>query len=197
MNLNKFILLAVIMISSVTCPSLADNNWPDWRGPNADGTSSAIGLPLIWSETENIVWKTPIHDFGHSTPVVWDNQIWLTTATKDGKTLYAVCTDLNTGKTIHNIEVFHPEDPQRINSNNTYATPSAVLEEGRAYVHFGTFGTAALNSKTGEILWRRTDINCDHMQGPASSPILYENLIILHFEGTDVQFITALNKKHG
>src|SRR3990170_5172714 len=86
--------------------TLAFANWPDWRGPTADGHSDATNLPLIWSETENIVWKVPIHDFGHSTPVVWGDQIWLTTATNDGHTLYAVCVDLDTGEVVHDIEVF-------------------------------------------------------------------------------------------
>jgi len=177
--------------------SQAQSNWPDWRGPTGDGRSDAIGLPLTWSETENVVWKTPIHGVGHSTPVVWGDQVWLTTATTDGHTLYAVCVDLGTGAIVHDIEVFHPDKPQSIHPANTYATPSAVVEEGRVYVHFGTYGTACLDSGTGEILWRRTDLNCDHMQGPASSPILFEDLLIVHLEGIDVQFIAALDKRTG
>ncbi len=172
-------------------------NWPDWRGPSADGRSDATDLPLTWSEEKNIVWKVPIHDAGYSTPVVWGDRIWLTTATEDGRTLYAVCVDLNTGAVVHDIEVFHPEAPQHINPNNTYATPSAVLEAGRVYVHYGTHGTACLDSETGKVLWRRTDLNCDHMQGPVSSPILFEDFLIVHLEGVDVQFIAALDKKTG
>ena len=172
-------------------------NWPDWRGPTGDGRSDATDLPLNWSESENIVWKTRIHDLGYSTPVVWGDQVWVTTATKDGRTLYAVCIDLNTGRVVHDVEVFHPKRPQRIHRNNSYATPSAVVEQGRTYVHFGTHGTACLDSKTGKVLWRRTDLNCDHMQGPVSSPVLFDDLLIVHLEGTDVQFIAALNKKTG
>jgi len=124
-------------------------------------------------------------------------QAWLTTATEDGRTLYALCVDVNTGAIVHDIEVFHPSEPQHINPNNTYATPSAVIEEGRVYVHYGTHGTACLNTKTGEVLWQRTDLNCDHIQGPVSSPILFEDLLIVHLEGGDVQFIAALNKNTG
>lgn len=191
------VLAVVVMLFSQ--PSIAgmDGHWPDWRGPTADGRSDATGLPLTWSETENIVWKTAIHDDGYSTPVVWGDQIWLTTATEDGRTLYAVCVDVNTGAIVHDIEVFHPDKPQRINPNNTYATPSAVVEEGRVYVHYGTQGTACLNSDTGEVLWRRDDLNCDHIQGPVSSPFLFEDLLIVHLEGGDVQFIAALNKATG
>ncbi len=185
----------VAVLSVCLTPAHAD--WPDWRGPTGDGRSDATGLPLTWSETENIVWKTPIHDFGHSTPVVWADQIWLTTATTDGRSLYAVCFDLATGAVVHDIEVLQPDKPQRVHAANSYATPSAVIEEGRVYVHFGTYGTACIDSGTGEALWRRTDLNCDHMQGPVSSPILFEDLLIVHLEGIDVQFIAALDKNTG
>lgn len=174
-----------------------ESNWPDWRGPTADGRSKATDLPLRWSETENIVWKTAIHDLGFSTPVVWGNQIWLTTANRNGKALYAVCVDLKSGRIVHDVEVFRPKKPQRIHSLNSYATPSAVVQEGRCYVHYGTHGTACLNSKTGKVLWRRDNLNCDHMQGPVSSPVLFEDLLIIHLEGIDVQFIAALNTKTG
>jgi outer membrane protein assembly factor BamB len=197
MKLNtKYWLIAIIVVLFANS-TLTFANWPDWRGPTCDGHSDAIGLPLKWSETENIVWKTPIHDLGYSTPVVWGDQVWLTTATMKGETLYAVCIDFNTGRVVHDIEVFHPEKPQRINRLNSYATPSAVVEKGFVYVHYGTHGTACLDTQTGKVLWSRTDLNCEHMQGPVSSPILFEDLLIVHLEGTDVQFIAALNKKTG
>jgi outer membrane protein assembly factor BamB len=191
---SRLIAFVVFFFASST---LAFANWPDWRGPTGDGRSNATDLPLNWSESENIVWKTRIHDLGYSTPVVWGDQVWVTTATKDGRTLYAVCIDLNTGRVVHDVEVFHPKPPQPIHRYNSYATPSAVLEEGRAYVHYGTHGTAAIDSKTGKVLWRRADLNCEHMQGPVSSPVLFEDLLIVHLEGTDVQFIAALDKKTG
>lgn len=185
--------LAVLSASAVS----AESNWPDWRGPNGDGHANAEDLPLTWSESENIAWKVPIHGRGYSTPVVWGDQIWLTTATEDGKELYAVCVSLKNGEILRDILVFQPAEPQRIHPNNTYATPSAAVEENRVYVHYGTHGTAALDTRTGEVLWRQTDLNCEHMQGPVSSPFLYGDLLILHLEGTDVQFITALNKNTG
>jgi len=197
MKLSSKSLLVVFVVALCVKSEPVFANWPDWRGPTCDGRSDATGLPLTWSETENIVWKTPIHDLGYSTPVVWDNQVWLTTATKNGKTLYAVCVDLNSGRVVHDVEVFHPEKPQRINRLNSYATPSAVVEEGFVYVHYGTHGTACLDTQTGKVLWGRTDLNCEHMQGPVSSPILFEDLLIVHLEGTDVQFIAALDKKTG
>ncbi|MCC6697608.1 MAG: PQQ-binding-like beta-propeller repeat protein [Candidatus Hydrogenedentes bacterium] len=189
----------VFVFAAVFCvhPALAQGEWPDWRGPKTDGHSDAAGLPLKWSETENVVWKTAIHDFGFSTPVIWGKLIWLTTSKEDGTALYAVGVDCESGKVIYDIEVFHVESPQRINPNNTHATPSPCIEEGRVYVHFGTSGTACIDTASGEVLWRRTDLNCDHMQGPASSPVIFEDLLIIHLEGKDKQFIVALNKTTG
>ena len=197
MKLNEKSWLGTILIAFFASLAPASANWPDWRGPTGEGHSEATGLPLHWSETQNIVWKTSIHDLGYSSPVVWDNQVWITTATKKGETLYAVCVDLTSGRIIHDVEVFHPERPQRIHRNNSYATPSAVVEKGSVYVHYGSHGTACLDTKTGEVVWRRDDLNCNHLQGPVSSPILYEDLLILSLEGTDVQFVVALDKKTG
>jgi len=172
-------------------------NWPDFRGPHHNGWSAAETVPLIWSENDNIIWKMLVHDRGWSTPVVWDDQIWLTTATPDGRELFALCVDYRTGIVLHDIKIFDAAEPERINSLNSYATPSPVIEAGRVYVHYGTYGTACLDTETGKILWQRRDLHCDHLQGPASSPFLHKNLLILHLEGQDVQYLIALNKENG
>ncbi|MBX7259412.1 MAG: PQQ-like beta-propeller repeat protein [Candidatus Hydrogenedentes bacterium] len=187
----------IFTAACLICAAFASADWPDWRGPTQEGHCDDANLPLHWSETENIAWKTEIHDIGLSTPVVWGNQIWLTTAVKDGTVLYAVCVDVESGKIVYDIPVFKVESPQHINPTNSYATPSATIEAGRVYVHYGSLGTACIDTANGETLWKRTDLNCDHMQGPASSPILFEDLVILTIEGTDKQFMVGLNKKTG
>jgi outer membrane protein assembly factor BamB len=186
----------IVSVAFCVCAG-AFGDWVDWRGATQEGITDAAGLPLHWSETENVAWKTPIHDLGYSTPVVKGGQAWLTTATQDGAGLYAVCVDVKSGKIVRDIPVFTIEKPQRIHPNNSYATPSAVIEAGRVYVHFGSAGTACIDTASGEVLWRRTDLNCEHMQGPASSPVLFENLVIVTLEGTDKQFMAALDKKTG
>ncbi|MHB0956636.1 MAG: outer membrane protein assembly factor BamB family protein [Pirellulaceae bacterium] len=175
----------------------AGENWPEFRGPTADGHSAASGLPLTWSETKNIAWKTPVHDYGWSSPVVWDNQVWLTTATEDGKQLFAVCLDCDSGKILHDVKVFDVEKPEHVASVNSYASPTPAIEAGRVYVHYGTYGTACLDTQSGQVLWTRRDLNCDHHEGPGSSPILFENLLIVHVDGRDVQYVVALDKLSG
>ncbi|MFC1538940.1 PQQ-binding-like beta-propeller repeat protein [Candidatus Latescibacterota bacterium] len=186
--------LLLLVISQVV---VAGDNWPSFRGPTNDGISDATALPVEWSESKNIQWKTAIHDQGWSTPVIWGNQIWVTTATEDGHNLYAICVDFISGKIIHDKLVFEIEEPQGKHDLNSYATPSPVIEAGRVYVHYGTYGTACLDTNSGNILWTREDLNCNHVQGPAGSPFLYKHLLILHLEGNDVQFVIALDKKTG
>ena len=175
----------------------AGETWPQFRGPTGDGHAKAKGLPLTWSESRNVRWKTAIHGRGWSSPVIWGKQIWLTTATKDGKELFAVCVDRQTGKVVHDRKVFDVASPQSIAGVNTYASPTPVIEAGRLYVHFGTYGTACLDTRTGKTLWARRDLNCDHHMGPGSSPILFEKLLIFPMDGCDVQYVAALDKATG
>jgi outer membrane protein assembly factor BamB len=174
-----------------------NSNWTFYRGTNLNGVSLNKDLPLTWNENENIVWKTTIHGKGGSSPVIFADQIWLTTADSAGKQLYAVCTSFKTGEIIHNVKVFVPDSIIRIHALNTHATPTPAIEEGYVYVHYGSMGTACLETRTGKIIWKREDLKCNHVQGAASSPIIYKDLLILHYEGVDIQYIVALNKKTG
>jgi outer membrane protein assembly factor BamB len=190
-----YFLFVTFLISSESVNS-QDKNWTHFRGSNLNGMAVTENIPLKWDSSE-IKWKTEIHDEGYSSPVVYNNQIWVTTAKADGKELYAVCVDFQTGKIIYDIKVFSPDEVERKNSLNTYATPTPVIEKGFVYVHYGSMGTACINSANGSIVWKQTGFKCKHVQGPASSPVIYKNLLILHFEGIDVRYIVALDKSNG
>ena len=197
----SLIVSVVLLAPHVTT---AANNWPQFRGPHGNGLASnpgdpkPIGLPLNWSETENVVWKTPIPHVGWSTPVVMDGRIWFTTATLKGHDFFVICVDADSGEIRLNKGLFHADDPEPLgNPINCYASPSAVVEPGRVYVSFGSYGTACLNTETFEVLWTRTDLPCRHLRGPGSSPVLFENLLILTMDGVDVQYLVALDKTNG
>lgn len=191
-------LAAVVCLLFAMCgPATADENWNQFRGPRGDGTSTALGLPVQWSEKEHVKWKTPVRGKAWSSPVVWGRQIWLTTAPPDGKELFAICLDLETGKPLHDVKIFDIEKPQFCIPKNSYASSTPVVEEGRVYVHFGAHGTACLDTDSGKILWQRQDLPCNHFRGPASSPIVWEDLLILTFDGFDHQYVAALDKKTG
>lgn len=199
MPMRLTLLASLIVALSV----LADDNWPEFRGPKGDGHSDATKLPLNWSDTQNVRWKTAIHDKGWSSPVIWGNQVWVTTATEKGDKCYAVALDRDSGKIIHDLLLFevsrpNPEDSfHKWKAFNSYASPTPVIEPGRVYVHFGVSGTACLDTASGKVLWQRTDLECDHHRGAGSSPIIYGDLIYLTFDGFDVQYVIALNKHTG
>ena len=189
-------LLFVFFLFAAKQVSSQEKNWTQFRGSNLNGMAISENIPLKWDESV-IKWKTAIHDKGYSSPVVYNNQIWVTTATTDGKKLYAVCLDYQTGKIIYDLLVFTPEVVEGKHSLNTYASPTPCIEKDKVYVHYGSMGTACINTADGSIVWKRTDLKCKHVQGPASSPIIYKDMLILHFEGTDVRFIVALDKTNG
>jgi outer membrane protein assembly factor BamB len=189
-------LLFVFFLFASKQVSSQEKNWTQFRGSNLNGMAISENIPLKWDESV-IKWKTEIHDKGYSSPVVYNNQIWVTTATTDGKKLYAVCLDYQTGKIIYDLLVFTPEVVEGKHSLNTYASPTPCIEKDKVYVHYGSMGTACINTADGSIVWKRTDLKCKHVQGPASSPIIYKDMLILHFEGTDVRFIVALDKTNG
>jgi len=204
-EIGRFLFLWALLLSAMGAPA-AQADWPEFRGPWGNGHVSAIdgskplGLPLHWSETNNVKWKTEIPYRGWSTPVVMNGQVWLTTATVDGHDFFAIGVDAESGKILFNEKVFHSDMPESLGngaSMNSYATPSPVIEPGRVYVHFGSFGTACLDTATGKVLWKRDDLPCRHYRGPSSSLVLFENLIILTMDGADLQYHVALDKKTG
>lgn len=176
---------------------VASNVWPQFRGPQGDGHAFSENLPLTWSETDNVRWKTAIHGRAWSCPVVWKDQVWVTTATEDGRKLSVLCLDLDTGKILRDIQLFDVDNPQFAHRFNTYASPTPVIEEGRIYVTFGSPGTACLDTATGEVLWQRRDLECNHFRGAGSSPILDGDRLFLNYDGSDFQYMVALDKHTG
>jgi outer membrane protein assembly factor BamB len=203
-NRSLFTSLTLAFLAFASQPARAD--WPEFRGPYGDGHVSApgdtnlLGLPLNWSETDNVKWKTAIPNRGWSTPVVLGNQVWMTAATVDGHDFFAICVDADSGNIRFNVPLFHSDNPEPLGngaSMNCYATPSPVIEPGRVYVHFGSFGTACLDTQTGQVLWKRNDLPCRHYRGPSSSLVSCQNLIILTLDGADLQYVVGLDKMTG
>jgi outer membrane protein assembly factor BamB len=171
-------------------------NWTEFRGPNGQGHSNERGLLLTWSETENVAWKVPIPGRGWSSPVVVDDQIWLTTASDDGRSLRAICLNRDSGRIVHNVEVFQLADPGSIHQKNSHASPTPTLEGDRVYLHFGSHGTACI-TRSGQIVWKTQELKYYHRHGPGGSPVVYGELLIVSCDGYDHQFVVALDKGTG
>jgi len=205
-SLSKlWVVLSSILIVFASGHSIdaAELPWPDRSGPTLNGHAAADdarGLPTEWSGAsgKNIAWKFAFEGEGHSSPVVGEGRVWFTSGTKDGKQQFIYALDEKTGKVLHHKLLFENEDPEPLsNGINNYASPSCVLEKGVVYASFGTYGNAKLDAKTAEVIWQRRDINCRHFRGPGSSPILFDDLLILTMDGIDQQFVTALSKQTG
>ena len=195
--------------------------WPEWRGPGGQGHAVASALPVNWSDADGIAWRTEIPGRGWSSPVIEGRQVWMTTAIEtpaspedaarrlkantggqpvtllDSVDLRAVCVDRETGKVTQNVLLLTQREPQWVHQTNSYASPTPVIENGRLYCHFGAFGTACLDTRTAKVLWKNTSLPVMHENGPGSSPIVWKNLVIFHLDGSDRQFLAALDKKTG
>jgi len=190
-----------IFASALLCAAVMeaqDTHWPEFRGPRGDGTTTSEHLPLKWDASAKVVrWATPVHGKAWSSPVLWGQKLWLTSATEDGRELFVICVDKDTGKIVQDDKLFEVAKPQYCIPFNSYASPTPALEEGRVYLTFGAAGTAALDASTGKVLWTRRDLECNHYRGPGSSPILYGDSLFLNFDGSDRQYVVALDKKTG
>jgi outer membrane protein assembly factor BamB len=186
-----------IAILAIALPAIAVGaDWPQFRGPDGQGQSTATGVPIAWSETENIAWKTAIPGLGWSSPAIRGKQIWITTAVDDGHTLRAICVDRDNGTIVLDVEVFKLDEPGSVHANNSHASPTPVIDGDRVYVHFGAHGTACLTAE-GDIVWKTQELKYAHGHGPAGSPVVWGDLVFINCDGTDVQYVVALDKNTG
>ena len=146
----RYLALCLLVGSSVHA-----GDSPQFRGPDGEGHSTEKHLPLTWSDTENVRWKASVEGLGWSTPSISEHQVWLTTALEDGKSLHIICLDEETGKMLHNVEVFHHDEPGPIHKKNSYASPSVLIEGERLFAHFGNLGTVCFD-RQANIIWKTT-----------------------------------------
>lgn len=172
------------------------DDWPEFRGPSGQGHSAERGLPVTWSETSHVKWKTPLPGKGWSSPAIQGDRIWLTTATEGGKSLRVLCVERNTGALLHDIEVFRLKATAHAHQKNSQASPTPVLEGDKVYVHFGALGTACLTNE-GALVWKTTLAYDNGQHGNGGSPVLYDDLLIVSCDGQSEQYVVALDKLTG
>lgn len=204
-----------------------DSNWPQWRGPESSGVAGDAGVPLEWSDTQNILWKTPIPGLGHSSPIIWGDRIFLTTAIEgevvegakapvhliDGKpwshpaatgadrkhTLKVLALDRDSGKILWDRTVYEGLMSDSRHAKASFASPTPVTDGQMVYAFFGTEGVYAFDFK-GNLKWKATVGTITSVSvGIGTSPLLYRNLLILQCDTEDGKgsFIVALDKKTG
>jgi len=205
---------------TAACVLSAHADWKQWRGPSGQGHADA-NLPLKWSETKNVEWRAELKGKGWSSPVIEGDQIWLTAAheveaseaekaerlkSNTGSQpvvvlslvkLHAICVDKNSGRLLHDVEILRKKNPQWSHKLNSYASPTPVIENGKLYCHFGSYGTVCVDTKKAKVVWKNQDLHVAHENGPGSTPVLWEDKLIFHMDGSDKQYIVALDKNTG
>jgi outer membrane protein assembly factor BamB len=179
-------------------------DWSQFRGPAGNGHAAAKHLPTTWNESTNVAWKTEIPGKGWSSPSLHRNRLYLTTAVpveaSDAEgplSLRTLCIDATNGHIIWNVEVFQQEaGAPKIHSKNSHASPTALVDDGHIYVHFGHQGTACLDLN-GKIIWKDTSHTYEPVHGNGGSPLLVGQLLIFSCDGADNPFVVALDTKTG
>jgi outer membrane protein assembly factor BamB len=196
-------LLASLLFIALTSPVRAEN-WPEFRGPTGQGHYAGKTLPLEWGPDKNVVWKEKIPGRGWSSPIVFEGRVYLTTAIpvseekKGDQSLCALCLDAATGKLLWQTPVFLQKGSTapNIHGKNSHASPTAIIDGKRLYVHFGHQGTAALDFQ-GKILWRNTELKYAPVHGNGGSLILADGKLVFSIDGSDKQMLVALDPETG
>lgn len=189
--------LALALLLALTGLTARAEDWPEFRGPTGQGHSTERGLPLEWSESRNVMWRTPVPGRGWSSPAVAGGRVWLTSAARERNdaSLRVLAYDVETGHEAVNVEVFRIRNAALLNSKNSHASPTPIVAGDRVYVHFGAEGTAAL-TLAGEIVWKAR-VPYENQHGTGGSPVLYDDLLIFNCDGWDAAFVVALDTRTG
>jgi outer membrane protein assembly factor BamB len=176
--------------------------WPEFRGPGAQGISTATNVPVSWNATSNIAWKVPVPGKGWSSPVLADGKIYVTTACQtEGSSdvsLRVLCLSAEDGRTLWNVEAIHPDAStlKPGHMKNSLASPTPIIHGDRIFAHFGHMGTACL-SLDGKVLWRQQQLKYSPMHGNGGSPLLVDSELVFSCDGVVSPFVVALDAKTG
>lgn len=192
-----YMLLFQCAALSVMASELKD--WPQFRGPNADGHVKGQTSPLEWSDSKNVAWKVAIPGLGWSSPSLVQGKIFLTTAVPigEGLSLRAMALDAKTGKTIWDREIRAVAKAPKIHSKNSHASPTPVIRDGSVYVHFGALGMASLAVEDGAIQWTNFELDYPPVHGSGGSPVYHDGKLVIVCDGSTKPFVAAVDAKTG
>lgn len=179
---SSFKIVTCFAIAAALCDFTFAENWTRFRGENGQGVSSEKNLPLSWSADENVVWKTPIPGTGWSSPIVFGDKVFLTTATDEGASCRVICINRDSGEVAWNQEV-HRQTPGPKRRQNSYATPTPVTDGERVYAVFYD-GTAVAVDFAGKVLWKNSEVKYFSVHGLGASPILAHGQLIMPYDGS-------------
>jgi outer membrane protein assembly factor BamB len=195
--LNPTLFLSVLGVLAVSI-SARSEDWPQWRGPRADGTSTETNLPTHWSATQNVKWSVPLPGKGHGSPIVVGQRIFLNTALENENQRALICLDRNDGHILWQREVL-TAPLEKKNNLNSYASSTPACDGQRVLVTFlsGKDVIVAAYDLNGSPLWRKSPGHFSSMHGWSCSPMLYEDSIIVNCDHDGPGYIVRLKRDSG
>jgi outer membrane protein assembly factor BamB len=174
--------------------------WPRWRGPSGQGHVAGTNYVDTWSDTANVKWKVPVPGRGHSSPIVWKNHLFLTTAEADGTKLSLLAFDRTDGKLLWSTAIPSTGTVERVYRKNSHASATATTDGQRIYASFGTHGLAAFDFN-GKLVWHQKLGDLRNYHGSAGSPVLYKDRLFIYQDHGGTQslrsFVAAFDAKTG
>ena len=217
--MRTLVLPFVLMLCALSS-AIAEDGWPQFRGPAGNGIANENQAITNWSEAENVQWRASIPGVGWSSPVAEGDTIWLTTAVLTEMTaeeqqavrdrdyadhmigdalvfvkdvaFHAIGVNGQTGKVENNVLLFRVENPTPVHTLNSYASPTPVIADGKLYCHFGSFGTVCLDTATERLIWK-AKLQHNESVGPGSSLALHKGMLLIPCDGVDKQFVVGLD----
>jgi outer membrane protein assembly factor BamB len=174
---------AVLLTLSLAAHPHHAEDWPQFRGPTGQGVSTETGLPVRRSSESGVEWRTPIQGQGWSSPIVFGERIYVTTATEEGRSFRLLCLDRSTGALLWDREVFQQSLESRLQQGNSYATPTPVADGQHVYV-LAFDGSIAAVAGDGRVAWTNRDYPYYGQHGLAVSPRLFGELLVVPFDGS-------------
>lgn len=192
---SRYTLVALFVFVLAGALAQAEVRWPRWRGPDGTGHSVEKYLPTNWGPGD-VLWKTPIEGRGQSSPIIWDDRIFLTTAKNDGRDRFVLAVDRKTGKILWEQRVDWSGEPEKLHKMNSWASSSCVTDGERVYAFFGKAGLHCY-TVDGKHVW---SVNLGVFDGPwgvAACPVLFGDLLIQNGDADMGAFIAAFDKRTG
>lgn len=185
-------------MSWLLATSALAGEWPAWRGPRGDGVSEETNVPVRWSGSENVAWKTAIPGWGHSSPIIWGDRVFVTTYVEQGGRRVLLCLDRLTGKLLWEKTVLTAK-PEKKNNLNSYASGTPATDGKRVWVTFlqAPDIVVVCHDMDGNELWRKSPGTFASVHGFCSSPVPYKDTIILNCDQDAVAYIVAFDKATG
>ncbi len=179
-------------------PSLYADNWPGWRGPRGDGISTEAKVPVRWSATENIAWKTEIPGVGHSSPIIYHDRVFLTTCLEDQEKRVLLCLDRRDGKVLWQREVLQAP-LEKLHHLNSRASSTPATDGKSVFVTFlaGETVSVAAYDFAGNQVWKLSPGKFSSRHGFCSTPVLYKDMVIVNCDHDGDGYIVALGKADG